>query len=180
MVEPKKKKTTKKKTTKEGETEKDDSTSETELEDSEQNFLTITQFETLLRKHLAPLEKTLNDALTRIQADVDAVKLVADNALKLADKAFILAEANKLAIAKSSEENTKLINQLKSENTTLKNKIHDAAENNMALDEQIENRTNRQLRKTLVFKGIPEKKIEPSSSDNDLPRNQNETWNDTE
>ena len=175
MVEPKKKKATKKKTTKEG--EKEDSSSETELnkENEPTNFITVTQFEELLRKQLAPLEKTLNEALTRIQADIDAVKSVADNAHKLADKAFKQAEANKIAIAKLTEDNNKTIDLLKKENATLKNQIHDAVDQNSTLDERIENRTNRQLRKTLVFKGIPEK-----INDTNDNQHKNETWDDTE
>jgi len=47
--------------------------------------------------------------------------------------------------------------------------------------EAIEDRTNRQLRKTLVFKGIPEEKIRDESSSNPdgSPKLRAENWSDT-
>ena len=62
---------------------------------------------------------------------------------------------------------------LKNEKVHLKHEIREALEQNKILDERIENRTNRQLRKTLIFKGIPEKTVDNSSS-------VKESWKDTE
>ena len=46
--------------------------------------------------------------------------------------------------------------------------------------EAIEDRTNRQLRKTLVFKGIPEEKIRDEGTNADgSPRLRTENWDDT-
>ena len=69
--------------------------------------------------------------------------------------------------------------------------MHNSFEHNSILDEHIENRTNRQLCKTLVFKGIPEMVSDFNSSDNENDsriqaaannnmRAKKESWDDTE
>ena len=63
--------------------------------------------------------------------------------------------------------------------------MHNVSEQNSILEERIENRTNRQLCKILVFKGIPEAVPETSANTNDTAENNNsrfkkETWEDTE
>ena len=93
-------------------------------------------FEEVINKHLNP-------TIEQLQASLDAVSQVANNALKLVEK------------------QAKEIVSLKEEIDKLKN----VPSNISQLEERIEERTNRQLRKTLVFRGIPEKA--------------DETWEDT-
>ena len=93
-------------------------------------------FEEVINKHLNP-------TIEQLQASLDAVSKVANNALKLVEK------------------QAKEILSLKQEIDKLK----DVPSHINQLEERIEERTNRQLRKTLVFRGIPEKS--------------DETWEDT-
>lgn len=150
MANPKKKKADKKSA--KGEESTNDST-----DDETPDYLTTDKFEKLLQKHLQPIQEALNQSLIKVQADIDEIKAIAANALRLAENSSKLAEENKNAIQ-----------QLTSENTHLKQQIRQALEQNLNLEERIENRTNRQLRKTIVFKGIPE------SEDS------KESWNETE
>ena len=184
MVDPKTKNKT---TTRAGKQQKDGESasaseiqpdSGSELQDDQTDFSAkhIKTFESLLEKHLEPIHNSINDAIIKIQAEIESVKLRAENGFKIAERALKLAEENKSAIDKLSEENKKL----KTENTSLKNKMHDASEQNEILDERIENRTNRQLRKTLIFKGIPEASMTNNDEPHDDQNNKAETWNDTE
>ena len=70
----------------------------------------------------------------------------------------------------------KIIQQLRDENNALKNQLANNKTNITILEEQIESRTNRQLRKTLVFKGIPETPKEATGS----KKRTGESWAETE
>ena len=120
--------------------------------------------EDILKSHLLALEKRLTDslgnAISALQDELELTKITADKALKLA------------------EENQKAIEQLKNENLSLRTKLHTVEKEKLVnIEEQIENRTNRQLRKTLVFKGIPEKETSGNEVDSD---SKSETWAQTE
>ena len=126
--------------------ENDPAESETEADvSSDAPLLT----EEVLKSHICALKKRLTDslggAISALQEELEKKRKTADRALKLA------------------EDNIKAIEHLKNENTHLKTRLHSIEnEKIVMIEEQIENRTNRQLRKTLVFKGISEN---PSRSD---------------
>ena len=115
------------------------------------------QFESIIQKHLEPIRQALHETIEKLRSEVDAIKLVADNAWKLA------------------QQNEKTIKQLQADNNMLKNQMRESSLNHKALEELIESRTNRQLHKTLIFKVILENG-EIDANNNQRP----ETWNDTE
>ena len=96
------------------------------------------QLETLLNKHL-------NDTIESLRASLQEVTTIAKNALKLA------------------EEQKAVIDELRANNKNVKTLAVDVR----AANERIEERTNRQLRKTLVFHGIQSE-------------GESETWEETE
>jgi len=116
-------------------------------------------------KHLEPIQKTIDETIEKLCSDIDNIKLIADNAFKLA------------------QENQKVISQLRQENNALKNQLADNKTHINLLEEKIESRTNRQLRKTLVFKGIPEKTSPPKTSGSkrtgENKQKTGESWDDT-
>ena len=67
---------------------------------------------------------------------------------------------------------------LKGENKRLKEKVNNVSSNQHSLEERIEDRTNRQLRKTLVFRGIPE---QPSTATDgaETATHKTESWQET-
>ena len=95
------------------------------------------------------LNKHLNETIESLRASLEEVSNIAKSALKLA------------------EEQKAIIEDLK----TSKGKIESAPSRITDLEELIEERTNRQLRKTLVFHGIS------SEDDNN---SKYESWKDTE
>ena len=138
---------------------------ENDSEDKPQSHQTCLT-EDILKSHLLALEKRLTDslgsAISALQDELEVTKLTANKALKLA------------------EENSKAIEHLKNENTYLKTRLHTVENEKLVnIEEQIESRTNRQLRKTLVFKGIPEKSV--TELDDGVQReSKSETWAQTE
>jgi len=89
------------------------------------------------------LNKVIGGTLSSIEASIERVTSIAENALALVKK----LEAD--------------VSALKTGNAALKKKV-DANEKDFntrmtALEEKVEERTNRQLRKTIVIKGVPEK-----------------------
>ena len=109
------------------------------------------------------LKLHLNPTIDKLQAQLDAVALIAENALKL-------AEQMEIRLKKSEEAQL----ALKAENNELKYKLKMNSNHIKLIEERIEERTNRQLRKTLVFRGIPEKSSEGAEP------GQPETWAETE
>lgn len=115
--------------------------------------------EEILKSHLETLEKSITNNLGKIIAELQD---------KLEQTQDIAAKALKLA-----EDNSKQITHLSNENTNLKTRLRTLENEKIYnIEEQIESRTNRQLRKTLVFKGIPE--TQPGEN------NKKETWEETE
>ena len=140
------------------------------------------QLENLLIKVQSTIEATIN----KLQSSLDSVSLVANNALKLAEQL-----ESKLKIAEIK------INNLTEANKELKTQSVCFHNNLKQLEERVEERTNRQLRKTLVFRGIPEKQPPttnlPTTNDTPSPaanqptntktptiKKQREDWTNTE
>ena len=107
-----------------------------ETEEAPEAPVTYAQLEAALNRHLG-------GTLTAIQASIDAVSKVAENALALAQKlearVRVLEDENKALKATVARNEKDLSNRI------------------TALEEKVEERTNRQLRKTLVIRGIEEK-----------------------
>ena len=110
------------------------SDSETETESTTPIPLT----EAIFKEQLNDMEKRLGAAISALQDDLKTANDTADRANKRAD------------------ENQKLIEKLQSENAALKLKVNNIELKLPEIEEAIEDRTNRQLRKTIIFRGIPE------------------------
>ena len=156
-------------------TENTDSNPNSDTED-EQQYLTeskfderLAKFEETLKIHLQAIEKNLTDTIDKLHAELDEIGQIARNAIKL-------AENNNKEIVSLKDD----INNLNNENKNLKDKINSQNEIFKILEERIESRTNRQLRKTLVFKGIPEKQYPPLQPDTPNQHQKKESWDDTE
>ena len=108
-----------------------DSKVETDEEHDPKSPITYSGLDSAFNKHLNPI-------VTALQASLDSVTLVGNNALALVEKL---------------EERVKT---LEKENKELKKNVNDNTKDIKRLEEKIEDRTNRQLRKTLVFRGVPE------------------------
>ena len=137
-------------------------------------FITSTQLEKILSENRTQIEKSiretiknelssLKEELVRLQSELESVTNTADNAVKMSDQL------------------KKDCTKLQEENVNLKTKLQNITNEQGEILEAIEDRTNRQLRKTLVFKGIPEEKIQDDSSVNTdgSPKLRSENWNDT-
>ena len=113
----------------------------------------LVDFETRLTKHSDDIKdeltKSLGGAISNLQ---DELSIIRD----IAEKAMQLAEQNKKSLSNLQSENTKLKQQL----------VALESERIAAIEESIEDRTNRQLRKTVIFRGIAE--------------SDKETWDQTE
>ena len=105
--------------------------------------------ETLLDEKLSKFEEKLLSKINDLQENLAATK-------NTAERALALAMDNKMKIETLSAENAVLQQRV---STLLTEKVR-------SLEEQIEDRTNRQMRKSIIFKGIEE--------------SPHETWNDTE
>ena len=142
------------------------------------NYITNSKLEELLKEQQKQTEITvkntikdaikneftsLKDEIVRLQNELETVRGVADNANKL------------------SEILKKDCTQLKEDNTNLKSKLQTVIKEQESLQETIEDNKNRQLRKTLVFKGIPEQRFsdEQNSNPDGSPRMNPESWDDT-
>ena len=105
----------------------------------------------------AQLQSHLQKTIDALNAQLDEISLVANNALAKAEK----LEAKVTALEAENE-------LLKANNTKI-----------IALEERVEERTNRQLRKTLVFRGVPEEKPIASPSAGPNQKKAEETWAET-
>ena len=105
----------------------------------------------------AQLQSHLQKTIDALNAQLDEISLVANNALAKAEK----LEAKVIALEAENE-------LLKANNTNI-----------IALEERVEERTNRQLRKTLVFRGVPEEKPIASPSAGPNQKKAEETWAET-
>ena len=113
MTQPKPKRTGRKPKTKSADesatsSAKSPTTSDDET-DNQEDFITIAILEEVLAKHLQPIHKSINEAITKLQTDLDSVRQIAENALKLAEK------------KQQNNRNTSKL-QLHNENTHLKSK----------------------------------------------------------
>ncbi len=122
-------------------------------------FITSAELEQILADQRAEFEKSVKDILqnelssvkeelVRLQNELDTVSNVANNALKQSDML-------KKELTKVQEENAHLKTQLQNNNN-----------DQLEMRESLEDTKNRQLRKTLVFKGIKEVNPNDSASPN--------------
>ena len=147
---------------------KNKATKNDDINDNENvHYITADQLENILDENRKKTEKTIKDAIKselsalkqeviRLQSEIESAAGAAENATKL------------------SEQLKKDFTKLQEENAGLKTKMQNIANQQNVVLETIEDRTNRQLRKTLVFKGVPEEKI---STADGPPRAEN--WSDT-
>ena len=117
-------------------------------------LVTFADLDALLAKHL---NKHLDKTVESLQASINTVTQVANNALalveKLEAKIKVLEESNKelsRKIDRNSTENKETVKLIEKNHTEVLNRVRE-------VEERLEERTNRQLRKTLVFRGIEEK-----------------------
>ena len=106
------------------------------------------EFEQSVKDILQNELSSVKDELVRLQNEIDTVSNVANNALKQSDLL-------KKELTKVQEENAHLKTQLQNNN----NAQHE-------MRESMEDTKNRQLRKTLVFKGVKEENPNDSTSPN--------------
>ena len=147
-------------------------TSENDESESSFHYVTNDQLEKILADNRKQSEKTIKDAvkdaiknelndmkqeISRLQSELETVSGVAANALKL-------SEQLKVDFTKLQEEQVHL-----------KTKLLNSTSEQNKMQEVIEDNKNRQLRKTLVFKGIPEENT--ANDDNTNPPREN--WDET-
>ena len=129
-------------------------------------YITTSQLENILTENRNEFTKLIKDTIQhelssmkqeiiRLQSELETVSGVANNAMKL------------------SEQLKKDVTKLQEENTHLKTKLQNTINSQNKFEEVIEDNKNRQLRKTLVFKGIPEKQ---NNEDNST---RSENWDET-
>lgn len=125
----------------------------------------LKQVEENIRNSFKTQIDSLKTEITRQQNEIEEIRLTCDNTKKQAE----LSKAE--------------YDKLKQENSQLKAKVGNCEQEQSNLTELIEDRTNRQLRKTLVFRGVPEKQypVAPSTgSSQQQPRLRPENYDDTE
>ena len=124
------------------------------------------------------LKLHLNPTIDKLQAQLDAVALIAENALKLAEQMEIRLKKSEEAQLALKAENNELKYKLKTNSNHIKLIEDNVSSNQHSLEERIEDRTNRQLRKTLVFRGIPE---QPSTATDgaETATHKTESWQET-
>ena len=121
----------------------------------------------LLKNQLKEIQASYNETIEKLQATIDRTALLAENATKRVQEL-----ENELDKTKTE------VSVLKGENKRLKEKVNNVSSNQHSLEERIEDRTNRQLRKTLVFRGIPE---QPSTATDgaETATHKTESWQET-
>ena len=120
--------------------------------------------ESIIKNAIKQELSSLTQEITRLQSELETVSDVAKNAIKL------------------SEELRKEFTQLKEENTSMKYKLQNSINEQDKTLKIIEDNKNRQLRKTLVFKGIPENKFNDDATSlnpDGSPKMRPENWDDT-
>lgn len=87
-----------------------------------------------------------------------------------------------LKLQTSAAESKEIARQLQVENHHLRNELDACSSKVKITEEKVEDRTNRQLRKTLIFKGISEDPDDEQlhNNSNNSHKKDTETWNDTE
>ena len=131
------------------------------------NPITKADLDILLKNQLKEIQASYNETIEKLQATIDRTALLAENATKRVQEL-----ENELDKTKTE------VSVLKGENKRLKEKVNNVSSNQHSLEERIEDRTNRQLRKTLVFRGIPE---QPSTATDgaETATHKTESWQET-
>ena len=172
MVRDNKKKTTNKQT--EAEAEPESEPAEEAPQSPNFTFITNNQLEQILKDNQKSTESCIKNTIKSelsslkqeiicLQSELETTTNIANNALKQSDQLI------------------KDCTLLKEENSNLKAKLQNTINEQDFIYEVIEDSKNRQLRKTLVFKGIPEEKYEvvDSANPDGSPRTRPESWDDT-
>ena len=121
-----------------------------EDQDDERN-ITAQELENILKVQLEAQTAALLSKIDELRKEVTATRDIADHALMRVEQ----CEGN--------------IEILRSENLALRDRIENLQTSRIKnLEELVEERTNRQLRNTLIFKGIPEKHRESWQQSEDL------------
>ena len=169
---PKGKKTPKPIVSSANSTELDDETINNILSTSESDTINKAEFEEIIKKHLKLQENNLK-GLIKSEAALLKVEIV-----NLQHEVETLKTEN-ANIKKQSDFNKSNLESLKGENNNLKSKIAKIEHEQSKLAEEIEERTNRQLRKTMVFHGIPEESTrrDPNDQQSEMRK---ENWEETE
>jgi len=143
-----------------------------QIESESDTTINKSEFEEIIKKYIKQCENNLKGLIKSENAALKAE--IINNQQEIES----LKNENS-NLKKQSEFNKSSIESLKGETATLKSKLAKFEANQNSLAEEIEERTNRQLRKTLVFRGIPEQSIQkdPSSADSESRK---ENWADTE
>ena len=116
---------------------------------SNDDAITVADLEEILSKHFEKQKEEFKVEIDRLKSDIVKTNDIAEAALDLARK------------------NQDKIDLLESENNALRNKLNTIGDKQLnSIEERIEDRTNRQMRKSVIFKNIPESKAE--------------TWEETE
>ena len=139
---------------------------------SESDTINKSVFEDIIKKYIKQCENNLKGLIKSENASLKAEIMRNQQEIET-----LKNENNNLK--KQAEMNKTNIESLKGETASLKSKLAKCEEGQASLAEEIEERTNRQLRKTLVFRGIPEQSIrkDPTSDDSGMRK---ENWADTE
>ena len=130
------------------------------------------EFETIIKKYIKQCENNLKGLIKSENAALKSE--IFNNHQKIESLQDENSNLKKLA-----ELNKSSIDALKEESASLKAKLARLEGQHESLAEEVEERTNRQLRKTLVFRGIPEHPIpmDPSTADTGARK---ENWEETE
>ena len=139
---------------------------ETILKDSQKSTeACIKSAESRIKDAIKQELSAMKQEITRLNSELETVTGAASNAMKLA------------------EQLKKDCTKLKEDNSNLKAKLQNTIHEQQEILEVVEDNKNRQLRKTLVFKGIPEKRYAAeggsAESGNGTPRTRPESWDDT-
>ena len=131
------------------------------------NPVTKADLNILLQNQLKEIQASYNETIEKLQATIDRTALLAENATKRVQE-----------LEKELDKTKTEVSVLKGENKRLKEKVNNVSSNQHSLEERIEDRTNRQLRKTLVFRGIPE---QPSTATDgaETATHKTESWQET-
>lgn len=138
-------------------------------------YITTSQLEKILEDNRNEIRETIKseftailsefsamkDEMVRLQGEVESVTNVANNSQKIAENLQTR------------------VTKLEEENNQLKHKLHNTVNDQHAALEMVEDCKNRQLRKTVVFRGIPEKKIQSEVNTDGTLSTRPENWDDT-
>ena len=156
-------------------TESESATEEQTLSPQTVKYITTDQLETILLDAKKSTEACIKEAIkhelsslkneiVRLQSELETANNTANNAIKLA------------------EQLKKDLTLLKEENAELKANLKNQKNEHEKIVELVEDNKNRQVRKTLVFKGIPEKRFDTEDgklNPDGTPKTRPENWSET-